>query len=90
MMSTVYGRIYSSTSHRLTSSITKGSNVPPQALWAFPGFVGFTWFIWEALTDDIKQSVGLWWDPDAIVNRVEAEKQERLAAREAAKLAAKA
>mmetsp|Transcript_28392 Transcript_28392/g.79865 ORF Transcript_28392/g.79865 Transcript_28392/m.79865 type:complete len:90 (-) Transcript_28392:1081-1350(-) len=89
-MSGTYARIFAATTKRLTSSAVKGANVPPQALWALPGLVGFTWFIWEALTDDIKQSVGLWWDPDAIVNRVEAEKQERLAAREAAKLAAKA
>eukprot|EP00538_Stauroneis_constricta_P010729 CAMPEP_0119563954 /NCGR_PEP_ID=MMETSP1352-20130426/25332_1 /TAXON_ID=265584 /ORGANISM="Stauroneis constricta, Strain CCMP1120" /LENGTH=51 /DNA_ID=CAMNT_0007612647 /DNA_START=82 /DNA_END=234 /DNA_ORIENTATION=+ len=51
-MSGTYARIFAATTKRLTSSAVKGANVPPQALWALPGLVGFTWFIWEALTDD--------------------------------------
>lgn len=52
--------------------------------WTIAG-VAFTWFIFGALTDDIKQSLGLYWDPDAVVNKVEMERTKRLEAREALK-----
>jgi hypothetical protein len=85
----IYSRIFAATSRRLTSAAISGQKLPPQALWAFPGFVGFTWFIWGALTDDIKQSVGLYYDPDAVMKRVEAERAQRLEAREKLKAASK-
>lgn len=72
-----------------TTLLKTGGGVPPQLLWAVPGGVFATWFIWGALTDDIKESLGFRYDPDAVVNRVEAEKIERLAARSAAKAASK-
>ena len=85
----IYSRIFAATSKRLTTAVISGQKLPPQALWAFPGFVGFTWFIWGALTDDIKQSVGLYYDPDAVMKRVEAERAQRLEAREKLKAATK-
>jgi hypothetical protein len=51
----------------------------------FVAGVAFTWFIFGALTDDIKQSVGLYWDPEADVNKVEMERANRLEARAALK-----
>jgi hypothetical protein len=51
----------------------------------FPAGVAFTWFIFDALSDDIKKSVGLYWDPDAELNRVEMERAKRLEARAALK-----
>jgi hypothetical protein len=54
-------------------------------LFLFQAGVAFTWFIFGALTDDIKQSVGLYWDPDAEVNKVEMERAKRLEARAALK-----
>eukprot|EP00980_Cylindrotheca_fusiformis_P026674 scaffold16878_cov64-Cylindrotheca_fusiformis.AAC.1 len=85
----VYSRIFASTSQRFVSSRISGRKIPPQALWAFPGFVGFSWFIWDALTEDIRSSVGLYWDPDAVLKKVEAEREQRLEAKEAAKAAEK-
>jgi hypothetical protein len=41
----------------------------------------FPWFIWGALTDEIKQSVGLYYDPDAVIKRVEMERTKRLEAK---------
>jgi hypothetical protein len=56
----------------------------PQVLWAVPGFIGATWFIWHAfLSDKIQQSVGLHCDPDASLNKVEPECTQRLEAKEA-------
>ena len=85
-MSGIYGRIFAATSKRMAAAGQKGAPpISPLALWAVPGGVFATWLIWEALTDDIKASVGLYIDPDRVVNRVQAEKDKRLAAREAAK-----
>jgi hypothetical protein len=58
-------------------------------LWAFPAGLAATWFIFGALTDEIKQSLGLYWDPDAEINKVEMERAKRLEAREALKAASK-
>ena len=85
-MSGVYGRIFAATSKRMASAGRAGAPpVSPLALWAVPGGVFATWMIWEALSQDIKESVGLYIDPDRVVNRVQAEKDQRLAVREAAK-----
>jgi hypothetical protein len=62
---------------------------PERLLWAFPAGLAATWFIWGALTDEIKQSVGLYWDPEAEINKVEMERAKRLEAREALKAASK-
>lgn len=64
--------------------------IPPStALWAVPAGITLTWFIWDALNDDIKQSVGLYYDPDAVMKRVEMERTQRLEAKEALKAASK-
>ena len=83
----VYSRIFAATSSRWTSaaSTAAGRQVPPQAMWAVPGFLGFSWFIWGALSDEIKQSVGLYWDPNVIINKVEADRAKRMEARETVK-----
>ena len=81
----IYSRIFASTSGRFASAATTGRQYPPQLFWTLPGFVGFSWFIWGGLTDEIRQSVGLYWDPDAVNKRVEAEREQRLAAKEVAK-----
>ena len=68
--------------------MTSGIAVPKQqALWAVPGLVFGTWFLWGALTKDIKEMVGLYYDPDALLNRVEAERVARLQAKAQAKSA---
>ena len=85
----VYSRIFAATSKRLTSAAASGGGIPPLAFWAVPGAVTFTWFIWGALTDEIKQSVGLYYDPDAIVKRVEMERTKRLEAKGLLKAASK-
>jgi hypothetical protein len=87
----VYQKIFSTTSKRFANSslISKSALSPERALWAFPAGLAFTWFVWGALTDEIKQSVGLYWDPDAEINRVEMEREKRLEAREALKAASK-
>ena len=85
----VYSRIFAATSRKFTSAAASGQRIPPQALWAVPGFVTVTWFIWGALTDEIKQSVGLYYDPDIVVKRVEAERARRLEAKAAQKEAQK-
>ena len=65
----VYSRIFAATSQRLQASRRMMPNVPKEvAIWAFPGFLGASWFLWGALTEDIKRSVGLYWDPDATLN----------------------
>ena len=76
--SKIYSKIFAETSRRFAGSSFKVN--PPLALWAFPGFVGFSWFIWGALTEDIKSSVGLYWDPDRVLKRVEAEREQRIKA----------
>ena len=78
----VYSKIFLATSRRLTSSVSTGYR--PQVLWALPGFIGASWFIWSALSPDIQASVGLYYDPDVLVKKVEAERTQRLAAKEAA------
>ena len=83
----IYSRIFANTSKRFASATISGRKIPPHGVWGIPGAVVCTWFIWGALTDDIKQSVGLYWDPDAEVDRVEAERFERLEAKEALKAA---
>lgn len=83
----IYSRIFAKTSQRFASAAISGRSVPPHFVWGAPGFVAFTWFIWGALNDDIKESVGLYWDPDAAINRVEAEYLKRMEAREALKAA---
>jgi hypothetical protein len=85
----VYSRIFATTSKRLTSAAASGGGIPPLAFWAAPGAVAFTWFIWGALTDEIKQSVGLYYDPDAIIKRVEMERTQRLEAKGLLKAASK-
>ena len=85
----VYSRIFATTSKRLTSAASSGGGIPPLAFWAAPGAVAFTWFIWGALTDEIKQSVGLYYDPDAIIKRVEMERTQRLEAKGLLKAASK-
>jgi hypothetical protein len=84
----IYSRIFAATSKRLTSAAARGQRIPPEAFWAFPGLVGASWFMWGALTDDIKQSVGLYYDPDIVLKRVEAEREARLEAKEQLKAAA--
>jgi NACalpha-BTF3-like transcription factor len=85
----VYSRIFAATSKKWVSSGASGRSIPPQAFWAFPGLLGASWFIWDALNEDIKRSVGLYWDPDVILNTVEAEREQRMAAKEAVKAAGK-
>jgi len=85
----VYSRIFATTSKRLTSAAASGGGIPPLAFWAVPGGVTFTWFIWGALTDENKHSVGLYYDPDAIVKRVEMERTKRLEAKGLLKAASK-
>jgi hypothetical protein len=87
-MSGVYSRIFAATSRRFTSAVrSSGTTVPPQALWAVPGVVGASWFIWGALSVDIRSGLGLYWDPDAVLNKVEADRAKRLEDREALKVA---
>ena len=86
----VYSRIFATTTKKFTSAISSGrGKISPELYWVGPGLLGFSWFIWGALTQDIKQSVGLYWDPDAVINRVEAERIQRMEAKEAAKAALK-
>jgi flagellar biosynthesis GTPase FlhF len=85
----VYSKIFASTSKRFASAVSSGRQYPPGIVWGLPGFVGFTWIIWGGLTEDIRSSVGLYWDPDAIIHRVEAERFQRLEAKAAAKAANK-
>jgi hypothetical protein len=85
----VYSRIFAATSKKWISSGASGRSIPAQALWAFPGLLGASWFIWGALSEDIQSSVGLYWDPDVIINKVEAEREHRMEAREAAKASSK-
>jgi hypothetical protein len=77
----VYARIFAATSKRLASAGQSGKTISPLTAWAFPGFVFGTWMIWGALSDDIKMSIGLYYDPDVVINRVQAEKDQRMAAR---------
>ena len=51
--------------------------------------VGLTWFAWAAIDPEYRQAVGMYYDPDAVVNRVEAERVQRIEAKEAAKNAGK-
>lgn len=43
----------------------KAMAVPRYALWAVPGAAGAMWFVWPAVTDDFKISIGLLPDPEA-------------------------
>jgi len=85
----VYQKIFAATSRRAaaSSAITsqKLFTKAPQALWAIPAGTAATWFIFGALTDEIKQSVGLYYDPHFDVNRVEMERATRIEAKEAEK-----
>jgi hypothetical protein len=85
----IYSRIFAATSKRLTSAGASGQRIPAVAFWAAPGLLGASWFIWGALNDDIKQSVGLYYDPDIVMKRVEAEREARMEAKEQLKAASK-
>ena len=85
----VYSRIYAATSRHLVTAVKSGRRIPPVAFWIPPALVASTWFIWGALTDDIKMSFGLYYDPDIIIKRVEAEREERLVAKAELKAASK-
>jgi len=43
----------------------KAMAIPRYALWALPGAAGAMWFIWPAVGDDFKISIGLLPDPEA-------------------------
>mmetsp|Transcript_28026 Transcript_28026/g.36641 ORF Transcript_28026/g.36641 Transcript_28026/m.36641 type:complete len:172 (-) Transcript_28026:130-645(-) len=43
----------------------KAKSAPLALGWAFPAAVGAGWFIWPAVTDDFKISIGLMDDPEA-------------------------
>jgi len=47
--------------------------------WAFPAAVGAGWLLWPALDYEWKMEMGLAPDPEAVINRVQAEKDQRLA-----------
>jgi hypothetical protein len=82
----VYARIFAATSKKFTSAAgSLNASMQKLGVWGVPAAVGFTWFIWGALTDDIKKSVGLYYDPDAVLKQIEAEREQRLEARQAAK-----
>ena len=85
----IYQKIFAATSRRAATSAAFSTKTAmsraPQALWAVPAGVAATWFIFGALTDEIKQSVGLYYDPLTDVNRVEMERVKRMEAREAEK-----
>jgi hypothetical protein len=87
----IYQKIFATTSRRFASSglISKQMLSPERLLWAFPAGLAATWFIWGALTDDIKQSVGLYWDPEADMNKVEMERAKRMEAKAALKAASR-
>ena len=52
-----------------------------QAFWAFPLLLGAGWVLWPALDYEWKMELGLAPDPEAVVNRVQLEKEQRLAAK---------
>ena len=87
----VYQKIFAATSRRAAASSAITSQKlfakAPQALWAIPAGTAATWFIFGALTDEIKQSVGLYYDPHTDVKIVEMERAKRIEAKEAEKAA---
>jgi len=47
--------------------------------WAFPALVGAGWVIWPAIDYEWKMEMGWAPDPEATINRVQAEKEQRYA-----------
>lgn len=63
----------------LTSQLKSLNN--DQMFWAFPVLVGTGWLLWPALDHEWKMNLGLASDPERIINRVQLEKDQRLAAK---------
>mmetsp|Transcript_11695 Transcript_11695/g.33640 ORF Transcript_11695/g.33640 Transcript_11695/m.33640 type:complete len:140 (-) Transcript_11695:705-1124(-) len=92
----VYQKIFQTTTRRAAASAAfAGKNMAKsvqssghkKAIWAFPAGVAASWFIFDALTDEIKQGFGLYYDPQMDVNRVEMERMKRMDERAAIKAA---
>ena len=49
--------------------------------WAFPALVTAGWILWPTIEYEWKMEMGLAPDPEAVINRVQAEKDQRLAAK---------
>ena len=49
--------------------------------WTFPGLVTLGWVLWPCIDYEYKMELGLVPDPEAAINRVQAEKDQRLAAK---------
>ncbi|OEU10760.1 hypothetical protein FRACYDRAFT_246627 [Fragilariopsis cylindrus CCMP1102] len=82
----VYQKIFQATSRRAAQasafSVSSLRTNQPLALWAIPAGVGATWFLWGALTDELKEGIfGLTYDYDYDVNKVEMERTQRMDAR---------
>ena len=75
--------LMSAASSRLTRLLTAQLRQinTEQAFWAFPLLLGAGWVLWPALDYEWKMELGLAPDPEAVVNRVQLEKEQRLAAK---------
>ena len=56
--------LFGNASTALSFTLQKAKVLPRYAKWGGPAVVGGTWFVWPAVTDDFKISIGLLPDPE--------------------------
>ena len=57
--------LFGTAASALTLGAKKATAAPRYAMWALPGAAGAMWFIWPAVSDEFKVSVGMLPDPEA-------------------------
>lgn len=57
--------LFGTAASAFTLGVKKVTAAPRYALWAVPGAIGGMWFIWPAVSDDFKISIGMLPDPEA-------------------------
>eukprot|EP00563_Minutocellus_polymorphus_P001026 CAMPEP_0181039722 /NCGR_PEP_ID=MMETSP1070-20121207/10643_1 /TAXON_ID=265543 /ORGANISM="Minutocellus polymorphus, Strain NH13" /LENGTH=179 /DNA_ID=CAMNT_0023117637 /DNA_START=137 /DNA_END=676 /DNA_ORIENTATION=+ len=57
--------LFGTAASALTLGMKKATAAPRYAMWALPGAAGAMWFIWPAVSDDFKISLGMLPDPEA-------------------------
>jgi len=57
--------LFGTAASALTLGAKKATAAPRYAMWALPGAAGAMWFIWPAVSDEFKVSIGMLPDPEA-------------------------
>ena len=57
--------LFGTAASAFTLGVKKATAAPRYAMWALPGAAGAMWFIWPAVSDEFKISIGMLPDPEA-------------------------